>query len=112
MCLCSLKIVENRKLGQKNESEEGKTAFVYIRAVGTADALEEDERAEDEDADGAEDVPGLATVEDPAQEEVVLLVGKVSVENRRDAVRDLTGQQNESGIRVVEFENLKIKKRI
>ncbi len=47
--------------------------FAYIWAVRASHALEEDEGAQDDDADGAEDVPRLATVEDSAQDKVVLL---------------------------------------
>ncbi len=83
--------------------------FSYIWAVGTPDALEEDEGAEDDDADGAKDVPGLASVEDPAEEEVVILVREVADEDGGDAVGDLAGQEDESGVRVVEFQDLKPK---
>ena len=47
--------------------------LTYVWAVRASDALEKDERAEDDDADGAEDVPRLATVEDSTQDEVVVL---------------------------------------
>ena len=80
-----------------------KQLLLYIWTVGTSDALEEDEGAEDDDADGAEDVPGFSTVEDPAEKVIVILVREVSDENRRNAVGDLSGQKNDSGVRVVEF---------
>jgi len=52
-------------------------------------------------------VPGLATVEDPAEEEVVVLVREVADEDGGDAVGDLAGQEDEPGVRVVKFQNLK-----
>ena len=83
--------------------------FVYVWAVSAADALEKDEGAEGEDADGSKDVPSLATVEHPAQEEAVFLVGKVSDKNGWNTVRYLTRKKDDSCISVVEFENLKMK---
>ena len=52
-------------------------------------------------------MPGLATVEDPAEEEVVVLVREVADEDGGDAVGDLAGQEDEPGVRVVEFQDLK-----
>ena len=83
--------------------------FVYVWAVSAADALEKDEGAEGEDADGSKDVPSLATVEHPAQEEAVFLVGKVSDKNGWNTVRYLTRKKDDSCISVVEFKNLKMK---
>ena len=76
---------------------------LYLWAVLTANALEENEGEGQNEADSSEDVPGLATSEAVAQQVAVAGVGVVADEHCRDAVSDLSGKQDDSRISVVKF---------
>ncbi len=69
----------------------------------TSYTLEKDEWKRHQEAETSENVPGLATSEEPTQEEVVPGVGEVTDEHGRDCVGDLTDEENDAGVRVVEL---------
>ena len=74
-----------------------------LGTILTSYTLEKDERKRHKKAKTSENVPGLATSEEPTQEEVVSGVGEVTDEHGRDGVGDLTDEENDAGVRVVEL---------
>ena len=74
-------------------------------AVLAADAPEEDEGEGEDDAEGAEQVPRLATAELSTEPVVVAAVGREPDEHGRHAVGDLPDEEDDAGIDVVEFED-------
>lgn len=74
-------------------------------AVLAVDALQEYERKGEDDADGPEDVPRFPAAEFPAQPVVVAAVREEPDEERRDAVGDLTDEQDDAGVHIVKLKN-------
>ena len=74
-------------------------------AVLASDAPEEDEGEGEDDAEGAEQVPRLATAELPTEPVVVAAVGREPDEHGRYAVGDLPDEEDDAGIDVVELED-------
>ena len=71
--------------------------------VFASDAFEKDEGEGEQKADGAKDVPSLASSKVMAKEEVVAGVGKVSDKNCRNAVCNLPRKKNDACVGVVEL---------
>ena len=74
-------------------------------AVFAVDAAEEDERKGADDADGAEHVPRLPAAELPAEPVVVASVREEADEEGGDAVGDLSDEQDDAGVDVVELKD-------
>jgi len=97
----------NRGPSKLKDNDEARVVdhLRVLVAVGAPDALQEDEREGEDDAECPEEVPRFSTAELPTEPVIVAAVWEETDEDRRNAVSDLPDEQDDAGVDVVELKD-------